>query len=76
MTSPARRREAVEHVQAGFEVSERRACRVLRQNRSTQRYLLQVREDEGPLREAIVMLASKFGRYGYQRVTALLHNVG
>jgi transposase InsO family protein len=76
MTSPARRRGAVEHVQAVFEVSERRACRVIRQSRSTQRYLLQVREDEGPLREAIVMLASKFGRYGYRRVTALLHNVG
>jgi transposase InsO family protein len=28
------------------------------------------------IRVVLVMLASKFGRYGYRRVTALLHNVG
>jgi transposase InsO family protein len=76
MTSPAKRREAVEQVRKVFEVSERRACRVIRQARSTQRYALQSKNDEEELRKEIVMLASKFGRYGYRRVTGLLHNAG
>lgn len=76
MTNPAKRREAVEQVRKVFEVSERRACRVIRQARSTQRYALQSKNDEEELRKEIVMLASKFGRYGYRRVTGLLHNAG
>ena len=38
LLSPARRRNCVERVRAVFGVSERRACRVLGQHRSTQRY--------------------------------------
>ena len=55
-----------------FEVSERRACQVLRQPRATQRYLPKVRDDEQPLTRRIIAMASIFGRYGYRRVTALL----
>ena len=55
-----------------FEVSERRACQVLRQPRATQRYLPKVRDDEQPLTRRIIELASIFGRYGYRQVTALL----
>lgn len=76
MTSPAKRREAVEQVRKVFEVSERRACRVIRQARSTQRRKPEKRNDEEQLRKEVVMLASKFGRYGYRRVTGLLHNAG
>jgi putative transposase len=76
MTSPARRREAVEQVRKVLDVSERRACRVIRQARSTQRRKPEDRNDEEPLRKEVVMLASKFGRYGYRRVTGLLHNAG
>ena len=76
MTSPAMRREAVEQVRKVFEVSERRACRVIRQARSTQRPKPEKRNDEEQLRKEVVMLASKFGRYGYRRVTGLLHNAG
>jgi putative transposase len=53
-------------------VSERRACRVLKQPRSTQRYAPIERDDETPLTRRIVELASAFGRYGYRRITALL----
>lgn len=35
-----------------------------------------MREDEGPLTQAIIDLASEYGRYGYRRVTALLHQQG
>ena len=53
-------------------VSERRACRVLGQVRSTQRSQPVVADDDARLRKRIVELASEYGRYGYRRVTALL----
>jgi len=66
---------AVEHVREvlGREVvSERRACRVLGQVRSTQRSQRVAADDEAGLRKRIVELASEYGRYGYRRVTTLL----
>ena len=56
--------------------SERRACKVLGQPRSTQRYESAVSDDERLLSEAIVELAREFGRYGYRRITALLQHRG
>jgi hypothetical protein len=38
MVSPARRRDAIAYLQRRHRVSERRACRLLEQHRSTQRY--------------------------------------
>ena len=57
-------------------VTERRACRVLGQSRSTQRRCRQVPSDEPRLMKRIVEMASEYGRYGYRRVTALLHREG
>lgn len=57
-------------------VPERRACRVLGQSRSSQRRHRHVRRDEPRLIRRIVKLASAYGRYGYRRVTALLHREG
>ena len=57
-------------------VSERRACRVIGHPRPTQSYPKRIDEDEEFLREQIVSLASKYGRYGYRRVTAMLRNEG
>lgn len=54
-------------------VSERLACRVLGQHRSTQRKLPQGRADEAALTADIIELATRYGRYGYRRITALLH---
>ena len=59
-----------------MDVSERRACRVLGQHRSTQRYPKRVPENEEAVRARIIELASEYGRYGYRRVTALLRNEG
>ena len=70
--SPRKKREAVRVIQDRFGASERRACKLLKQSRATQRYLPQVREDEAPLTQRIIELASMFGRYGYRRITALL----
>ena len=56
--------------------SERRACRVLGQPRTTQRRARKVASDQGALRGDIVRLASRFGRYGYRRVTDMLRIEG
>ena len=53
-------------------VSERRACRVLGQARSTQRRIPQIPKEEAQLVIRMVELASQYGRYGYRRITAML----
>ena len=57
-------------------MSERRACQAVGQSRSTQRHQPRTREDEEALREAIIKLACRFGRYGYRRITVLLRGAG
>ena len=61
-------------VQEKLGVSERRACKVLDQTRSTQRRIVKPPSDEKQLTEDIISLATKYGRYGYRRITALLRN--
>jgi transposase InsO family protein len=74
--SPARRRRCVEHVTASLGVSERFACRVLGQHRSTQQKRPRGAEDEAALTADIIELARRYGRYGYRRITALLRDAG
>lgn len=57
-------------------VSERRACRVLQQHRSTQWRKPGRADDEEALTDAIVEMAKLYGRYGYKRITALLRAEG
>ncbi len=57
-------------------MSERRVCRVLGQHRSTQRKVPCGADDEQALTDDVVALAKQYGRYGYRRVTALLHAAG
>lgn len=57
-------------------VTERRACRVIGQHRSTQRKPHIRRDDEDAVTMAITRLAERFGRYGYRRITALLRDDG
>jgi putative transposase len=76
MVSPTRRRSCVEHVARRLGVSERRACAVLGQHRSTQRREPRAPDDEARLTAEIAELARRFGRYGYRRVTALLRRAG
>ncbi len=63
-------------VRQRFGVSERRACRVLGQARTTQRRRSKRRADEGALREDVVQVARRFGRYGYRMVTGMLRTEG
>ncbi len=63
-------------LRAQYQVSERVACKVANQPRTTQRYQPLLRQDEDALTQAIVSLAGQYGRYGYRRVTALLQSQG
>jgi len=53
-------------------VSQRRACRVIEQNRATQRKVINVSSEEEQLIARIIELATRYGRYGYRRITAML----
>ena len=57
-------------------VSQRRACQVITQPRATQRYSQGRDLDKDALVSRIVELATRYGRYGYRRVTALLKREG
>ena len=64
------------HVAAKLDVSERFACKVLGQHRSTQRKVPGAADDEAALTAAIIDWARQYGRYGYRRITALLRAEG
>ena len=76
LLSPGRRRRCIDHVMTKFDVSERLACRVLGQHRSTQRKAPKGRADDAALTADIVALATQYGRYGYRRITAMLRAAG
>lgn len=59
-----------------LKVSERLACRVIGQLRTTQRYQKVVDPDKERLRERIVELATQYGRYGYKTITSMLQLEG
>jgi transposase InsO family protein len=71
-----KRRQAVIGVCDTLTVSERRACRVLGQHRSTQCHQYRISNDEEQLTRRIVELATTYGRYGYRLITGLLRNEG
>ena len=66
----------MKHLQKNFRVSERRACRVVDQPRSSQRYLSTKADKEAALTQMIVALSAQNPRYGYRRVWALLRREG
>ena len=67
----------MERVIAEHGVPERFACRVLGQHRSTQRKPPRTPDDEAAALTAdIVALATRYGRYGYRRITAMLQAAG
>ena len=76
MVSPARRREAIKHLVQRFHVSERRACRVLGQHRSTQRYQAVPVDYEQRLVKRMNELAAEHPRWGYRTITTLLVGEG
>ena len=76
LLSPSRRRPAVVLVQHRLGVSERRACRVLSQARSTHRHRPVVPDDEPQLVARLIEVTTLSGRDGYRRSTGLLRGEG
>ena len=70
--SPSRKRAAVDELQQSHSVSERRACQVVGQPRSSQRYAPQVPNDEPQLVADMLQAVREFPRYGYRMVTQKL----
>ena len=73
--SPASKREVVQHFQASHELSERRACELAGQHRSTQRHLSRKKVIPG-LEEQLLHHAAERPRFGYKRLTTLLRRDG
>lgn len=75
MVSPASRRKAVERLCSRHRLSERRACRLVGQSRTVQRYRGELREPEG-FRSRMLELAAERPRFGYPRIHVLLRREG
>ena len=75
MVTPAVRRTAVAHLAEAYEMSERRACRVIAADRSSVRYRRE-RPDDAPVRERLRALAAERRRFGYRRLHVLLRQEG
>jgi transposase InsO family protein len=76
MVSPARRRAAAGYLVRRHGISERRACRLLGQHRSTQRYRALVPLEEATLVRAMNACAAAHPRWGYRAVWTLLRQEG
>jgi putative transposase len=70
------RRQAVRQLQQTFGVSQRRACRVLGQPRSTQRQTPKTSQEEERLVRRMLELVRQHPRWGYRRITVLLVREG
>jgi putative transposase len=66
----------VRRLEQTFSVSQRRACRILDQPRSTQRYQRRPNEQERRLVKRMHELVRRHPRYGYRRIWALLRQEG
>jgi putative transposase len=75
VVTPAAKRQAVAHLVASHEMSERRACRVIGCCRMTMRYEV-VRQDDPVLRERLKDLAKARRRFGYRRLHVFLRREG
>jgi putative transposase len=76
LLSPSRRRRGVLALQGRLGISERRACGIARQQRSTQRRQPIVVEDDAALRGRLRRLSRERPRWGYRRAHAELPGEG
>jgi putative transposase len=63
------------YLQATYEMSQRRACRVMNTDRTSVRYQ-STRPDDGQLRDRLKALAQERRRFGYRRLHVLLRREG
>jgi putative transposase len=75
MVTPVAKREAVAHLRSAFDMSERRACKIIGGVRMTMRYRSR-RPDDAELRVRLRALAHERRRFGYRRLHVLLRREG
>lgn len=75
MVTPAAEREAVVYLRGEHEMSERRACQLLKCCRMTMRYV-SVRPDDTALRDRMKAIAHERRRFGYRRIHVMLQREG
>jgi putative transposase len=75
VVTPAAKRKAIAHLIQTHEMSERRACRVLKVDRSSVRYQA-LKPCDARLRERLRALAHERRRFGYRRLHVLLRREG
>jgi transposase InsO family protein len=66
----------VEHLREGWRYTERNACRLVKQPRSTQRYEARIDYEERRIRKRLHELAKKHPGSGYRRMARLLRREG
>lgn len=76
MVGPARKREAVGHLQRELEMSQRRACKVVGQPRATQRRIAKPDGEEERLRERLNQFSQARPRAGYRMACGQLRQEG
>jgi transposase InsO family protein len=76
VVTPVQQRAADEYLRETYQVSQRRASRVLSRWRSTLRYCRTPRSGEAALIKALRRLARRHPRYGYKRIHARLVKQG
>ena len=76
MVGPARKREAVGHLQQGLEMSQRRACNVVGQPRSTQRHTPEPDAEEERLRDRLNEFSRERPRAGYRTACGQMRQEG
>jgi putative transposase len=76
VVTAAQQRAAADYLKTAYEVSQRRASRVLGRARSTLRYQHRSRSGEEALIGAIRRLAQRHARFGYKRIHARLVHKG
>jgi putative transposase len=75
VVTPAAHRKAAAYLQSTYEMSERRACRVIGAERTSVRYRVW-RPDDAALRDRLKALAQERRRFGYRRPHVLLRREG
>jgi putative transposase len=74
--SPSQRRRAAHMIQQRLGLSQRRACQIVGQHRSTQRYRPEVPDPDKDLRAELRRFARRHPRWGYRRAHAVLRREG
>lgn len=74
--TPTQQRAAAEYLTETYQISQRRAGRILGRSRATLRYRVRPRPQDEPLIRAIRRLARRHQRFGYKRIHARLRHLG